>query len=59
MITEVNVTQFAIKINGVIVHNHIPSRQIAEATFYALSPEQRAIAEIVPITDNGKSLLLG
>jgi hypothetical protein len=59
MLTEIAPTYFAIRINGVLVAQNIPSRQLAEATVYQLPQEQRMIAEIVPMTPDGRSLLLG
>ena len=59
MITEVTPTFFCIKIKGVVVVPNIPSRQLAEATLFNLPADQRVIAEIVPVTADGKSLLLG
>lgn len=59
MLTEVSTTSYAIKVNGRIVVSNIPSRQIAEATLFGMAPDQRAVAEIVTLTPEGKSLLLG
>lgn len=59
MLTEINTTLFAIKVNGHVVVANIPSRELAEATLFTMSPEQRALAEIVSVTPDGRSLLLG
>ena len=59
MLTEINTTLYAIRVNGATVVANIPSRPLAEATLFNLPPEQRAIAEIVTVTQDGKSLLLG
>lgn len=59
MLTEVGPTLYAIKVNGKIVVPNIPSRSLAEATLFNLPADQRAIAEIVTVTSDGKSLLLG
>lgn len=59
MLTEVSTTSYAIKVAGRIVVSNIPSRQIAEATLFSLAPDQRSVAEIVTLTPEGKTLLLG
>ena len=59
MLTEVSTTSYAIKVRGQIVVSNIPSIHIAEATLFGMAPDQRAIAEIVTMTPDGKSLLLG
>lgn len=59
MLTEINSTIYAVKVNGQIIVNNIPSRQLAESAVFALPPNERAIAEIVAFTDTGKALLLG
>lgn len=59
MLTEVSPTFFAIKVNGQIVHANIPSRQLAEATLFQLPLDQRAVAEIVPVTSTGQTVLFG
>ena len=59
MLTEVNTTKYVIKVNGVTIIPNIPSRAIAEATVFGLPPDQRAIAEIVTVTDDGRTMLLG
>lgn len=59
MLTEINTTLYAIKVNGHVVVANIPSKELAEATLFNMAPEQRALAEIVPITPDGRSLLLG
>lgn len=59
MLTEINQTQYAIRVNGRVVASNLPSRQLAEATLLNLPPEQRALAEIVPMTAEGKQVLFG
>lgn len=59
MLTEIATTSFSIVVNGQVLIRNIPSRQIAEATVFGLPTEQRAVAEIVTITQDGKALLLG
>lgn len=59
MLTEINTTLYAIKVNGHVMVSNIPSRELAEATLFNMTPEQRALAEIVPVTPDGRSLLLG
>lgn len=59
MLTEINQTQYAVKVGGQIVQSNLPSRQLAEAVILTLPQEQRAIAEVVPITSDGKTVLFG
>lgn len=59
MLTEVAPTFYAIKVNGVIVVQSLPSRQLAEAALFNLPPDQRALAEIVTLTSDGKTVLFG
>lgn len=59
MITENNPTVYSIRVNGVVLFSNLPSRNLAEATLFQLSPEQRALAEIVPTTVQGQQILLG
>lgn len=59
MLTEINTTLFAIKVNGQTIVTNIPSRSLAEATLFNLPPEQRNLAEIVAVTSDGKSVLFG
>lgn len=59
MLTEIGQTLYAIRVNGQIVASNLPSRQLAEATLLNLPAEQRALAEIVPVTPEGKTVLFG
>lgn len=59
MLTEINSTVYAVKVNGQIIVNNIPSMQLAESAVFALPPNERAIAEIVALTNTGQTLLLG
>ena len=59
MLVEVSTTKFVVKVNGVAISTPQQTRTLAEAFLLSLSPAQRALAEIVPVADNGKELLLG
>jgi hypothetical protein len=59
MLTEVDTTSFAVKINGVVVIPNLPSRMVAENLISSLPPAQRAVAEVVTMTKDGKTLLFG
>jgi hypothetical protein len=59
MLTEVDVVLYAIKINGQTIIPNIPSRMLAEAALFNLPASQRALAEIVTVTSDGRSVLLG
>lgn len=59
MLTEIDQTLYAIRVNGQTLFTNLPSRQLAEAQLLILPQEQRALAEIVPITSGGKQVLFG
>jgi hypothetical protein len=59
MLTEVSPTFFMVRVQGRTVASNLPSRQLAEATLFNLPPDQRAIAEIIPVTADGKAVLFG
>lgn len=59
MLAEVNPTLYCVRVGGRVIATNIPSRVLAEATLFQLPPDQRALAEIVPVTQDGRSLLLG
>lgn len=59
MLVEVQPTLFAIRVAGRVIASNIPSRPLAEAQLYSLPADQRALAEIVPVTPDGRSILLG
>lgn len=59
MLTEVNSTMYSVVVQGRVVATNIPSRTLAEATIFTLPADQRAVAEIVPVTSEGKQVLFG
>lgn len=59
MLTEVAPTVWAVRVNGRIVVSGLPSQRIAENAVLSLPAEQRQIAEVVPMTQDGRSILLG
>jgi hypothetical protein len=59
MLTEVPTTTYAIKVNGQIVVPNIPSRSLAETALFMMPASQRVLAEIVTVTTDGKTMLLG
>jgi len=59
MLTEINQTFFAVYVNGRVIATNIPSRTLAEATLMNLPADQRQIAEIRPMSSDGKQVLLG
>jgi hypothetical protein len=54
-----NVVQYVIKVNGVPVSAPFGDKMLAEMAKNNLPEEQRMIAEVVPITTDGKQILLG
>jgi hypothetical protein len=59
MLTEINQSLFAVRVNGRTIATNLPSRQLAEATLLTLPQHERALAEIVSITSDGKTVLFG
>jgi hypothetical protein len=59
MLTEVAPVRFVVKVNGQVVCSPQPTRALAEAVILSLAPDQRQFAEVVPVTDGNKELLLG
>ena len=59
MLTEIQQTQYKIVVRGATVATNIPSRQLAEATLLTLNESDRSLAEILPITSDGKQVLFG
>lgn len=57
MVKETQQLRFVVKVNGITMTSPQPSRQLAEAAMAALTPEQRQMATIVPVTGEGKELL--
>ena len=54
-----DVVYYAIKINGQVVGPKHRSVFMAEQAIQQLSETHRSIAEVVPVTTDGKELLLG
>ncbi len=59
MITEQEPSRFQVVINGVPFGAPQPTRFLAENLLVNLTPEQRLLAEIRPITLDGKQVLFG
>lgn len=59
MLTEVAPQRYIIKVNGIQVGKPQPTMHLAELQLMGLPEDQRILAEIVAITADGKSLLLG
>lgn len=59
LLTEQTPLKFAVVVNGVQIGPSQPTRNLAEALILNLSPDQRLIAEIKPVTLSGSELLLG
>jgi len=51
--------RYVIKINGVVVSIPFTSKLLAEGHIQNLPLEQQPIAEVVPVDDQGRELLLG
>lgn len=59
LITEEEPTKFQVLINGVPFGSPQPSRFLAESLLTNLTPDQRALAEIRPVTSTGQQVLFG
>jgi hypothetical protein len=59
MITETAPIFYSVRVNGITLNSNIPSRQLAEMAILNLPVEQRALAEIVQTTTDGKVVLFG
>lgn len=59
MLTEIETTLWTVLVEGRPVATNLPSRQLAEHTLFSLPPEKRSLAEIVPVTPQGKTVLFG
>ena len=54
-----DVVYYAVRVNGTIVGPKHSSPLLAEAAITHLNEEQQSVAEVVPVTADGKELLLG
>lgn len=52
-------TKYVVKVHGNICSPPYPTPSLAEDMIKLLSEEHQAIAEIVPVTSDGKEILLG
>jgi hypothetical protein len=59
MLTEVSNTQFNVIVQGKVIATNIPSKQLADMFIMNLPVDQRALAEAVPVTADGKTVLFG
>lgn len=60
MITDdVNVVYYVVKVNGVEISTRFNERMMAEMAKNGLPEEQKMLAEVVPVTAEGKQVLLG
>jgi len=56
---DMNVVHYVVKVNGVEVSTRFGERMMAEMAKSNLPEEQKMIAEVVPVTTDGKQVLLG
>jgi len=60
MITDdMDVVYYVVKVNGVAVSTRFTERMMAEMAKNNLPEEQKMLAEVVPVTTDGKQVLLG
>lgn len=59
MLTEQEPTRYQVIINGIPYGAPQPSKQLAEALLANLTPDQRLLAEVRVVTNEGKQILFG
>lgn len=59
MFLNENPTMYNVLVNGSVVARNLPSHMIAENVVASLTTEQRAVAQIVPVTVSGQQILFG
>jgi hypothetical protein len=59
LINEMDQLKYVIKVNGTTVSIPFATKMLAEQFIASLPKEQQPIAEVVPVTNEGKELLLG
>ncbi|PPD51469.1 MAG: hypothetical protein CTY12_07900 [Methylotenera sp.] len=59
MLIEENPTKYQVFINGIRYGAPQPTVQLAEALLATLTPDQRSLAEVQPVSTDGKQLLFG
>lgn len=59
MIADAEQTFYAVMVNGAIVSPRYASPGLAEDMIKLLGEAQQSIAEVVPVTSDGKQILLG
>lgn len=59
ILTDQQVVYYVVRLNGREISSRVETRAIAEMTLNQLPPETQALAEVVPITADGRQLLLG
>lgn len=59
ILTDGTVVYYALKVNGVIVSSPVSSRHLLEQQMSTLPLNERATAQIVPVTSDRREVLLG
>lgn len=52
-------THYAVKVNGVLVTQPYTSKTLAEHALFNLPATQQETAQVVPVSQDGKEILLG
>lgn len=58
-VLETEETKYVVKVNGQIVSPHYATVGLAEDAIKLLGEAHQSIAEVVPVTAEGKEILLG
>jgi len=56
---DMDVVYYVVQVNGIPVSTRFNERMMAEMAKNGLPEEQKMIAEVVPVTTDGKQVLLG
>lgn len=59
ILTDGEVVRYVVRVNGQERSERFDNAMLAEMAKHNLSPEERAVAEVVPVTADGKQVLLG
>lgn len=59
ILNDNTVIYYVVRVNGQNMTIPFNSRQMAESEIVKLAPDLQALAEVVPVTAEGKELLLG
>ena len=59
ILTDNQQIYYVVRVNGANITAPVTSKMVAESSLNSLPPETQSIAEVVPVTADGKELLFG